>query len=77
MQNVESEFCLRDESIPKMNGEVFVGTAQPSNEMIFECSNCPFGSIAAMEVGWDQLEINAFISQKILEHPGCFIVEVL
>jgi len=36
-----------------MNGKIFVGAAEASNEMIFECANGMFGGIAAVDVGWD------------------------
>ena len=68
---------MGEESVPKVDGEVFVGTAEPGNEMILECLDCPFSSIVAMKVQQDQLVVNAFLSEKLLEHPGSFIVKVL
>jgi len=49
-----------------MNGEIPVRATESGNEMIFECSDGPFCSIAAMEVRRDQLKINIFTGEKLL-----------
>ena len=60
-----------------MEGEIFVGCAQTSNEVVFECADGLFGSIAAMDVWRDQLIVHLFRRQKFLESLGCFVIQAL
>ena len=60
-----------------MDGEIFIHAAQPGNEMIFECADRPFSSIALVEVQWDQLEVNIFMMKVLLECEGGLIVKAL
>jgi len=74
---IKHKFSLRYEAVPEMDGEIFIHTAQPSNEMIFECADSLFGGIALVEVWWDQLELNTFMMEILLECMGDFIVKAL
>jgi hypothetical protein len=42
--------------------EVFVNTTQTGDEVVFESSDGTFGGIAAVNTGWDKLEVDVFIS---------------
>jgi len=42
---------LGEEVIPKVNGKVFVSTAETGNEVIFEGANGTFSSIASVDMG--------------------------
>ena len=58
MQKVQGQLSLREEVIPKVERKVFVGATKASNKMVFKGVNGPFGSIAMMYMGQDQLEIH-------------------
>jgi len=60
-----------------MNGEIFVSATESGNKMIFECLDCPFSCIVAMEVWQDQLEVNTFLLEIVLEYTGGFVVKAL
>ena len=60
--------------IPKVERKVFVSATKASNKMVFKGANGMFGSIAAMYMGQDQLEIHIFSHQEVLEDLGCFII---
>jgi len=60
-----------------VNWKLVVGGAQAGNEMIFECANSPFCSIATMDMGWDQLEVHMLSGHELLEGMGCFIIQAL
>jgi len=56
---------------------MLVSAAQACNKVIFEGMDCTFGSILAMDMGRDQLEINILSCHKFLEGTGGFIVKAL
>ena len=77
LKEIQGEFSLREEAIPQVNWKLFISAAKASNEMVFESANGTFCSIAMVDVGWDQLEINMFSSREILEGTGCFVIQSL
>ena len=52
--------------IPKVKGKVLVSATKASNEMVFKCTDGMLGSIAAMHMWRDQLEIHILSHQKNL-----------
>jgi len=50
---------------------MFLLVLQSPAMIIFECANAMFGSIAAMYVGCNQLEIHLLGSHKVLEGIVC------
>ncbi len=63
--------------VPEVEWKMLVSAAQARNKVIFEGMDCTFSHIPAMDVGWDQLEINILSHHKILEGMEGFIVKVL
>ncbi len=57
-QEVQCQFGLREEAVPKVKRKVFVGATETSNEMIFKGEDGAFSSIAVINMWWDQLEIH-------------------
>ena len=55
---------MRHKTIPQVEREVFVDAAQSSNEMILECADGAFGSIAAMNAWRGELKINRFVAEE-------------
>jgi len=53
--------------VPEVEGEIFVGAAQSSNEMVFECAYGAFGGIVTVDMQWDQLVIHIFSDQKVFK----------
>jgi len=45
--------------------------------VVFECANGAFGGIALVDMGWDQLIINLFSGEVVLEGRRSFIVKTL
>jgi len=60
-----------------MKREVFVHAAEAGDEVVFERANGAFGSIALVYMGRDQLIINLFSSEVVLEGRRSFIVKTL
>jgi len=60
-----------------MKREVFVCAAEAGNEVVFERANGTFGGIASVYMRRDQLIINLFGSEVVLESSRSFIVETL
>jgi len=77
MEEVQGQLSLGEEMVPEVNGEQFVGAAESTNEVIFEGANGAFGSIAPMDMWWDQLKIDVLGCHIILEGMGCFAVQLL
>jgi hypothetical protein len=64
-EKVQCDLGLWYESIPKMDGKLFVDTAQTGNGMVFERTNPTFSRIASMDARRDQLKIDV-----LLVHEG-------
>ena len=47
-EQIESEYCLGDETVPLLGWEVGVTRGQSSAEVIFEGENCTLGGVVAM-----------------------------
>jgi len=60
-----------------MKREIFVHAAEAGNEVVFECVNGAFSGIASVYMGWDQLIINLFGGEVVLEGRRSFIVKML
>jgi len=57
-----------------VQGELLISAAKAGNEVVFECADGTFCSIAMMDLWQDQLEIHIFNCQEVLEGLGCFNV---
>ena len=49
---IESEDCLADETVPFLGWVVGVTRVQSSAEVILKGANCTFGGVAAMSIWW-------------------------
>jgi hypothetical protein len=58
-----------------MQWEVWVGAAKSCNQMVLEGSDGPFCSIAPMDSWGNQLEVDGFLMEEVLQGCGAFIVE--
>ena len=54
-----------------------MGGTESRYEVILEGLNCLLGSVASMEAGGRELELNVFIGDKLFEELGGFIVETV
>ena len=68
---------MGNESVPEVEGKVFVDAAESSNEVIFECTDGPLGGVPAMYTGRDELVVDVFSGEKLLEDTGAFVIETL
>jgi hypothetical protein len=68
---------LREETIPKMEGEVFIHTTETGDKMIFEGTNSTFGSITAVDTRGCKLEVDALGPQELFEGNRAFIIKTL
>jgi hypothetical protein len=76
-EEVEGQLGLREETIPKMEGKVFIHAAEPGDKMIFEGTNSTFGSITAVDTRGCKLVVDALGPQKLFEGNRTFVVEAL
>jgi hypothetical protein len=76
-EEVQSDLCLGEEMIPKMNWEVFIHAAEAGNKMIFEGTDGPFCSIAAMDAWWYKLIIDIIVVHEFFEKSRAFVVKTL
>ena len=60
-----------------MQREIRIGAAQSSDEVVLECLDRAFAGVAAIDVWWDQLEVNVDRCHVVLERSGGFIVQLL
>jgi hypothetical protein len=68
---------LLNEATPQMHGESGVRAGESGNKVILPNPYCPLGSILAMVVWGDQLEIYRSLTHELFESLRSFIVELL
>ena len=73
-EEIQSEFCLREEEIPEMEGKVRIGCAETCDEVVFEGADCPFSIVAAMYAWGYQLKFGVLLMEVIFESLAAFIV---
>ena len=66
---------MRKKSILFGQREVGIDGAKCSNEVVFKCAYCPFGSIHSMFVRGNSLEVDAVGEECVLEVLGAFVVK--
>ena len=77
-QKVKGEFRLRDEEIPQISRVIRSNAGEDRQEMRFEGADGSLSSIAAVDVGWHQLELGTpLICDLALIFSACFVVEDL
>ena len=54
-EQIESEDCLGDETVPFLGWEVGVTRGEFSAKLILECANRTFGGVATMGIWGDKL----------------------
>ena len=64
---IESEDCLRDETVTLLGWEVGVTRGQSSADMILEGANCMFGGVAAMGIWGDKLKVDIVFAEGALQ----------
>lgn len=57
-----------------MKREVFVEAAKGSDEVTFESADCPFGGVAAMSAGGNDLEVDGLVVHVFFEDRRAFVV---
>lgn len=67
-EEIEREFCLREEKVPEIGGKRFVHTSEDCKEVVLEGSDGPLRSIAAVHFWGHQLKLGMPI-----EHDGLFV----
>ena len=75
MEQIESEECLGDETVPFLGWEVGVTRGHSSTEVILEGMNCTFGGVAAMCIWGDKLEVDIVFAEGALNIAGAFVVK--
>ena len=60
---------------PFLGCEVGVTRGEFSAKVILECANCTFGSVAAMCIWGDKLEVDIVFAEGFLHGTGAFVVE--
>ena len=74
-EEVESELCLREQLVPQVHREGWIGCAKASDEVVLEGTNSSFSYISSVGARWDQLELYVFVSEEIFQGLGTFVVE--
>jgi hypothetical protein len=74
-EEVQSEKRLREQPVPKVERKVWVGAAQPSDEMVFEGADGTFGCIRAVVVRRYQLIVDMICGHLLEESSGGFVVQ--
>ena len=74
-EQIESEDCLGDETVPFLGWEVGVIRGQSSAEVIIEGVNCMFGGVAEIGILGDKLEVDIVFVEGVLHSAGAFVVK--
>ena len=76
-EEIQGSGGLGEKVTPKVKGEKFVSATDDGDKMILEGLNGALGSVASVIVGWDELEVNAFLAEIAFEPCRGFVVEAL
>jgi hypothetical protein len=68
---------LWNESVPEVDRELFVDTAESSYEVFLTCSDGSFSGVIAMDSRGYQLEADVLLVHEGFERFGAFMVEAL
>ena len=74
-EEVESDHCLGNETIPFLGGKVGVVGGESGAKMIFECADRKFGGVAAVGVWGNKLEVNVLLAEGFLHGVGALVVK--
>ena len=74
-EQIKSEDCLWDDTVPFLGWEVGVTRGQSSAEVILEGANCTFGVVVAMGIWGDKLEVDIVFAEGALHSAGSFVVK--
>ena len=66
-EEVQRQLGLGEKFIPKVEWEILVNAAKSSNKVVFERANGTFCSVAAVQTGRDELIIDVFRGEKLLQ----------
>ena len=75
LEEVESDHGLSNETIPFLVGKVGAVRGNIGARMIFECADCTFGSVAAVGVRGNNMEVNIILAEGFLHGVGALAVE--
>ena len=71
-EQVDSEDCLGNETVPLLVGEVGFERGESSAKVILECANCTFGGVAAMCIWGEKLEVDIVFAEGFLHGTDFF-----
>jgi len=58
-ENVAGDLCLFGEVVPQLEGEVRIGCAETTDEVILKCLNGTLCRVCSVIVGFDELDLSA------------------
>ena len=73
-QQVQGELSLREEEVPPVSRKGGRHASQNGKEVIFECADGAFRRVAAVHMGWHQLEGAVVVDNGLAECAATFIV---
>ena len=74
-EQIKSEDCLGEDTVPLLGWEVGVTIDQSSAEVILEGANCTFGGVAAMGIWGGNLGGDIVFAEVALHSAGAFVVK--
>jgi hypothetical protein len=71
---VESEFDIREELIPKVEGKLRMDTRQGSNHMVFKGAYGAFSKVSTMVGGWGELDGDVISGEERFDIVRLFVI---
>ena len=71
---VESEFDIREELIPKVEGKLRMDTRQGSNHMVFKSAYGAFSKVSTMVGGWGELDGDVISGEERFDVVRLFVI---
>jgi len=76
-EDVTCDVGLFREVVPKLEWEGFIGSAEPTDEMVFKCLDSPFSGVDAMVVGLNKLNCSVlFLHEGFYWFGGLVVRDV-
>ena len=66
---------MGDETVPFLVGKVGFARGESVAKMVFECTDCTFGGVAAVGVRGVNLEINVVLAEGFMYGVGALVAE--
>jgi hypothetical protein len=68
---------LGNKAVPKVEGKIFVDTAESGDHVVFKCADRSLGGVATVDTWRDELVVDVGVGHKLFENRGALVIQSL